>query len=98
MVNRRILLGKGPEGSRVIDTKRGAPQADMNFEYKEALARAAAREIAERFISRMVISVGDAAEETEASAIQIFKTIILQHLNASCTGLLKKALMPANIE
>src|SRR4030042_287162 len=60
---REFLLGKGPEGSRVIDPERGAPQADINFEYKEALARATAREKAERIISRMVVSGADVTEE-----------------------------------
>jgi hypothetical protein len=41
---REYLLGNGPEDSKSIDPKRGAPQADINFEYKEALARATARE------------------------------------------------------
>jgi len=60
---REFLLGKGPEGSKVIDPDRGAPQADINYEYKEALARATAREHAERVISRMVVSGADVTEE-----------------------------------
>jgi len=56
-------MGKGPEGSRVIDPLRGATQADINFEYKEALARATARERSERIISRMVLSGADVTEE-----------------------------------
>jgi hypothetical protein len=60
---REFLLGKGPEGSKVIDPDRGAPQADINYEYKEALARATAREHAERIISRMVVSGADVTEE-----------------------------------
>ena len=60
---REFLMGKGPEGSRVIDPERGAPQADINFEYKEALARATAREKAERIISRMVVSGVDVTEQ-----------------------------------
>ncbi|MFA5378242.1 MAG: hypothetical protein WC455_20985 [Dehalococcoidia bacterium] len=60
---REYLLGKGPEGSRVIDPERGAAQADINFEYKEALARATARERAERIISRMVVGGADVTEE-----------------------------------
>ena len=60
---REFLLGNGPEGSTPIDSERGAPQADINFEYKEALARATARERAERIISRMVISGADVTEE-----------------------------------
>ena len=60
---REFLLGNGPEGSTPIDSERGAPQADINFEYKEALARATARERAERIISRMVVSGADVTEE-----------------------------------
>ena len=60
---REFLLGKGPEGSRAIDLEQGAPQADINYEYKEALARATARERAERIISRMVVSGADVTEE-----------------------------------
>ena len=60
---REFLLGKGPEGSRAIDPQQGAPQADINFEYKEALARATARERAERIISRLVVSGKDVTEE-----------------------------------
>jgi len=60
---KEFLLGKGPEGSRVIDSERGAAQADINYEYKEALARATARERAERIISCMVVSGVDVTEE-----------------------------------
>jgi hypothetical protein len=60
---REFLLGNGPEGSRVVDPEQGAPQADINYEYKEALARAMAREHAERIISRMVVSDVDVTEE-----------------------------------
>jgi hypothetical protein len=64
---REFLLGRGPEGSRVIDPERGATQSDINFEYKEALARATARERAERIISRMVVSGADVTEEQAQS-------------------------------
>ncbi len=60
---REFLLGNGPEGSTPIDPERGAPQADINYEYKEALARATARERAERIISRMVLSGADITED-----------------------------------
>jgi len=63
---REYLLGNGPEGSRAIDPQQGAPQADINFEYKEALARATARERAERIISRMVVGGADVTEEQAA--------------------------------
>ena len=67
---REFLLGKGPEGSHVIDPERGAAQADINYEYKEALARATARERAERIISRMVVSGVDVTEE---QAVRIYE-------------------------
>ena len=60
---REYLLGNGPEGSTRIDPTRGAAQADINYEYKEALARATARERAERIISRMVVKGADVTEE-----------------------------------
>ena len=60
---REFLLGNGPEGSTPIDPERGAPQADINYEYKEALARATARERAERIISRLVLSGADITED-----------------------------------
>ena len=60
---REFLVGKGPEGSLAIDPERGAAQSDINYEYKEALARATARERAERIISRMVLSGADVTEE-----------------------------------
>ncbi|MFC1970642.1 hypothetical protein ACFLV0_01720 [Chloroflexota bacterium] len=65
-----FLMGNGPEGSCVIDPEQGAPQADINFEYKEALARATARERAERIISRMVLSGAGVTEEDADSIYQ----------------------------
>ncbi|MFH1087773.1 MAG: hypothetical protein V1737_04220 [Chloroflexota bacterium] len=58
-----FLLGKGPVDSRKVDPIRGATQADINYEYKEALARATAREHSEKIISRMVLSGADVTEE-----------------------------------
>ena len=60
---REFLMGKGPEGSKRIDPVCGAAQADINYEYKEALARATAQDRAERIISRMVVSGTDVTEE-----------------------------------
>jgi hypothetical protein len=60
---REFLLGNGPEGSRKIDPTFGSAQSDINFEYKEALARATARERAEKSISRLVLSGADVTEE-----------------------------------
>ena len=65
---REFLLGNAPEGSRKIDPAFGATQSDINFEYKEALARATAREKAERIISRMVLE-GDEVTEEQAALI-----------------------------
>ena len=56
-------MGNGPEGSHVIDPQRGATQGDINYEYKEALARATARERAERIISRLVVGGADVTQE-----------------------------------
>jgi len=60
---RQFLLGNGPEGSRKIDPDIGSTQADINYEYKEALARATARERAERIISDMVVKGADVTED-----------------------------------
>jgi len=60
---REYLLGNGPEGSTRIDPERGAAQSDINYAYKEALARATARERAERIISRQVVRGVDITEE-----------------------------------
>ena len=67
---REFLQGKGPEGSKAINSDRGAPQADINYEYKEALARATAREHAERTISRLVVSGVDVTEEKAENIYQ----------------------------
>jgi len=50
---REFLLGRGPEGAPVIDPKRGAPQTEINFQYKVALIRAFARDSAERRIEEI---------------------------------------------
>jgi len=60
---REFLLGNGPEGASKIDPKIGATQSDINYAYKEALARATARERAGRVISRMVVDGKDVTEE-----------------------------------
>jgi len=56
-------LGNGPEGSTKINPTSGAAQADINYQYKEALARATARERAEKIISNMVVKGADVTEE-----------------------------------
>jgi hypothetical protein len=60
---REFLRGNGPGGSRKIDPLRGAVQADINYEYKEALARATAQDRAERITSEMVVKGADVTEE-----------------------------------
>ena len=60
---REFLLGNGPGGSTKIDPNRGSTQTDINFEYKDALARATARERAEKIISDMVVKGADVTEE-----------------------------------
>ncbi len=60
---REYLLGNGPEGSTKINPGTGASQTDINYEYKEALARATAREHAEKIISDKVVSGADVTEE-----------------------------------
>jgi hypothetical protein len=60
---REFLLGKGPQGSAKVNPETGSTQADINYEYKEALARATAEERAERIISDMVVSGTDVTEE-----------------------------------
>ena len=63
---REYLLGHGPEDTTRIDPDVGSAQSDINFSYKEALARATARERAERIISRMVVSgIGVTEEKAE---------------------------------
>jgi hypothetical protein len=60
---REYLLGRGPAGAKRIDPFRGAVQADINYEYKEALAQATAQDRAERVISDMVVKGTDVTEE-----------------------------------
>ncbi len=67
---REYLLGNGPEGSTKINPDTGAAQADINYEYKEALARATARERAEKIISDMVVSGTDVTEEDAENIYQ----------------------------
>ena len=60
---REFLLGKSPDSSKKIDPLHGAVQADINYEYKEALARATAQDRAERIISDLVVKGTDVTEE-----------------------------------
>jgi len=54
---REFLLGKGPESTPAINPEKGSTQSDINYHYKEALARATARERAEKIISKLVLKV-----------------------------------------
>ena len=49
---REFLLGKGPNGSPVIDPDVGAPQADIFYSYKMALRKATALDKATRVEER----------------------------------------------
>jgi len=59
---REYLFGNGPEGSTRIDPERGAPQSDINYEYKVSLATATARTRAEKRISQLVLNGVDVTE------------------------------------
>ena len=60
---REFLMGNGVEGAPAIDPDKGAAQADVNYHYKEALARATARDRAEKIISKLVLKGKDVTEE-----------------------------------
>jgi len=60
---KEFLMGNRPEGAPAIDPQVGATQADINYAYKEALARATARERSEGIISDMVTKGIDVTEE-----------------------------------
>lgn len=67
---REYLLGNGPEGSTRIDPDRGAPQSDINYEYKVAMATVTARERTEKIISQLVLDGKDVAEEVAEEIYQ----------------------------
>ncbi len=67
---RDFILGKGKEGSKKIDRDEGASQADICYQYKEALAKATARDRAERIVSRMVVGGADVTEEQAEALYQ----------------------------
>jgi hypothetical protein len=60
---REFLLGKGPEGSIIVDPSRGAAQSDVCYAYKEGLARATARERSEKIVSDKVLKGADITEK-----------------------------------
>lgn len=67
---RDFLLGKGPGESIKINPIRGSTQSDINYEYKEASARATAREHAEKMISNLVVNGTDVTEEEAENIYQ----------------------------
>jgi hypothetical protein len=66
----QFLMGKGPEGSPIIDPATGAAQSDICYWYKESLARATAMDRSEKIISDLVINGKDVSDE-EAEEIYI---------------------------
>jgi len=62
---REFLLGRGPEGSPVIDPDRGSTMTDIHHFYKEALARAFARDAVERLEERQIKEGKPALTEEE---------------------------------
>jgi len=77
---REYLLGNGPEGSTRIEPGRGAPQSDINYEYKVSLSTATARTRAEKRISNLVL-IGVGKRRTRRC-----RTIILRLRTGSTTG------------
>ncbi len=67
---RGYLSGRGPHGSSVIDPGRGATQADINSEYRQALAGATARDRAEKIIDRMVRAHQEVSEAEAEEILQ----------------------------
>ncbi len=67
---RDYLSGQGPHGSSVIDPSRGATQADINSEYRKALAGATARDRAEKIIDRMVRAHQEVSEAEAEEILQ----------------------------
>ena len=55
---REFLLGKGPFGAPLIDSARGAPQADIFFHYKTALIRTTAEDKAVRTEEKLACREG----------------------------------------
>ena len=94
---REFLLGRGPEGSPVIDPDKGATQADINFQYKSALVRAIARDHSERIISDMVkrgidvsLEMADRIYEGELKKIPHKYTRMRYHSFLVYFGILKR--------
>lgn len=66
---REYLLGHGPEGSPAIDPDIGAPQTDINYQYKSALVRAIARDRTERLEEARIRRGLPAFTEEEADRV-----------------------------
>lgn len=64
---REFLAGHAPEGSTTIDLDEGAPQTDINYQYKSALVRAIARDRAERLEEARIRKGFPAFTEEEAA-------------------------------
>ncbi len=68
-----FLKGKGPEDSKRIDPRVGAPMADMHFEYKSALHRAHARDVVQREEEKRIRNGGPSyTEEEEAARLEYY--------------------------
>ena len=63
-----FLKGNGPEDSKRIDPKVGAPMTDIHFEYKSALHRAFARDRTEHEEERRIVKGQPAYTEEECAA------------------------------
>jgi hypothetical protein len=66
---REYLMGHGPEGSPYIDPDIGAPQTDINYQYKSALVRAIARDRTERLEEARIRRGLPAFTEEEADRV-----------------------------
>ena len=66
---REFLAGHAPEGSPIIDPDIGAPQTDINYQYKSALVRAIARDRAERLEEARIRRGFPAFTEEEADKV-----------------------------
>ncbi|MBA7506476.1 hypothetical protein ES706_05167 [subsurface metagenome] len=64
---REFLAGHAPEDSPTIDPDTGAPQTDINYQYKSALVRAIARDRAERLEEARIRKGFPAFTEEEAA-------------------------------
>lgn len=94
---RAFLLGRGPEGSPIIDPDKGATQSEINFQYKSALVRAIAQDHTEKRISDMVVrgidvtpEMADSIYEDELKKIPHKYTRMRYHSFLVYFGMLKR--------